>query len=287
MGKEQRKIGKDTFYDVNLFILISYYLLHELIYFRTVDRLVIVVIADYSMEAYDLLFKLMYGEVNYTSELDVNLLFQVYGLAQKYLIVDELFQLIKDGIEKYIVRKDNLIPAIKIVNEYKELDGFQEMAEGLMAKVAEKTIEQLSDFVAFSTFYTQHIKNNPDELATLMKAISSCKSTKCHNCLEPLVTCKNGKPLPDNVKPHTGLKFKSWYAKGVHTVVSVVARNERTKEGDMMYDVTWTGGRTGQDRCWKHTWIYPNDENIQSYSRNGFKFKFGSSADSYTYFCKK
>ena len=241
----------------------------------------IVVIADYSMEAYDLLFKLMYGELKYTSELDVNLLFQVYGLAQKYLIVDELVQLIKDGIEKYIVRKDNLIPAIKIVNEYKELDGFREMAEGLMAKVAEKTIEQLSDFVAFSAFYTQHIKNNPEELATLMKAISSCKSTKCHNCLEPLVTCKNGKPLPDNVKPHTGLKFKTRYHyKGVHTVVSVVARNKRTKEGDMMYDVTWTGG-------WKRTWIYPNDENIQSYSRNGFKSCFGSSADSYTYFCKK
>ena len=58
-----------------------------------------VVIKDYSREAYDLLFKLMYGDIELQSSeySDTNLLFEVYGLAHKYLVVEEIGKHVNDN----------------------------------------------------------------------------------------------------------------------------------------------------------------------------------------------
>ena len=54
-------------------------------------EVIIIILKDYTPLPYSIFFKLMYGEVDVvTGCCDPKVLFQVYGLAEKYIVVQEI-----------------------------------------------------------------------------------------------------------------------------------------------------------------------------------------------------
>ena len=77
----------------------------------------------------------------------------MYGLAEKYLLVGSIKNLIKQRIANLEVTEDKLISALETVIEHTELEGFAEFAD-------------------LSAFYAKHVKANPAEMEAHMVAVS-------------------------------------------------------------------------------------------------------------------
>ena len=166
---------------------------------------------------------------------DSMLLFQVFGLALKYMVIKEIFDLIKRQMEDFDVSPKTVGSALETIVFFKDLEGFENvtkvfigkviekrsiekvmpalqaigrfenketLAAELMEKIVEKFKERFPDDP--TEYYLEHIDENPKEIRALMVAVSPYKPPKCSNCLEPLNKCRDGDRLV--AKPHTGLR---------------------------------------------------------------------------------
>ena len=212
-----------------------------------------VLLKDFNPEAYNLCFDLMYGELEVLETVkDPRLLFQLFGLVQKYMVAEEIVDLVRQILVALDVTKDNIVSALETVVEFKNLEGFQvptknllakaiealtfesvlpalqtclqmkeedeEMRSKLLNKVVEKVKERFPDNDP-TKFYLELIHEHQAELEVLMQAVAvySPDTEKCSHCLEPMGRCKDGKKFKaERVKPFVGLRV-SW--QGNHNII--------------------------------------------------------------------
>ena len=111
-------------------------LLFFILYFRSADGTETVTLKDFSVESYMIMFRIIYGEWSaLTQSRDFNILFQVYGLAQKYMLAAELENGVKKTIADLAVSPDTVVSALETVLHFKDLDGFEVLTQDLVKKV--------------------------------------------------------------------------------------------------------------------------------------------------------
>jgi len=241
-----------------------------------------IILKDFSPEAYNLCFNLMYGEVEVLETVkDSRLLFQLFGLVQKYMVAEEIVDLISQRLVALGITKDNIVSALETVVEYKNLEGFQvptknllakaiealtfesvlpalqtclqmkeedeEMRSKLLNKVVEKVKERFPDNDP-TKFYLELIHEHQAELEVLMQAVAvySPDTEKCSHCLEPMGRCKDGKKFKaERVKPFVGLRV----SRQKHEYTCVLNIESVVPDGNNSYTVNLSefekmGGRT-------------------------------------------
>ena len=180
-------------------------LLFFILYFRSADGTETVTLKDFSVESYMIMFRIIYGEWSaLTQSRDFNILFQVYGLAQKYMLAAELENGVKKTIADLAVSPDTVVSALETVLHFKDLDGFEVLTQDLVKKVvgnitmdtvlpalqvvvrfeAEESFKDVSDQLRKSivktfptlaeatAFFLENMKDYPQEVELLMKAIT-------------------------------------------------------------------------------------------------------------------
>ena len=190
----------------------------------------VVVLKDSSPAAYTIFFQLMYGQTDTLTQCqDSKLLFQVYGLAEKYLVVEEIMNPVQQQIADLEVAEDKLISALETVVEYKQLEGFQEVAEGLMTKVVAKVKDAHEDP---TTFYEHHMDDNPNEVCALMKAVVA----RCNSCRQLKEKCLDGQLIPEGTRLHVGLTCKKENCNAI-VCISIKPSNKRNSKGKRKMNV--------------------------------------------------
>jgi len=177
---------------------------------RRAEGTEIITLTDFTMEAYMVMFRMIYGEQPVLTQCrDFNILFQVYGLALKYMLSVELATDVMKTIDDLGVSPATVVSALETVLDFKDLDGFEELTKDLVQKVvgnitiatvlpalqvavrfqAEGSFEDVSGHLmnsivkAFPTlaeatvFFLDNMKDYPEEVEYLMKAISKKKTS--------------------------------------------------------------------------------------------------------------
>jgi len=199
-----------------------------------------ITLKDSSPEAYNILIQLMYGDVTgLTSSQDSRLLFQVYGLAEKYLVKQKIVDVIRKKVADLKVTQEKLISALETFTEFNGLEGFGEISNKLMVKVLAK----LTKSADREEFYFNHIDNNLVEVKALMKAARGFKPADCSNCLVALNNCVDGQGILPNKVPHVGLRLKCMGAAII--IKSIAQAGSETYNRHQAYDV-------------KVNWQYPD-----------------------------
>ena len=82
------------------------------------------------------MFRMIYGEQHVLTQCrDFNILFQVYGLALKYMLSVELATDVMMTIDVLEVSPATVVSALETVLDFKDLDGFEELTKDLVQKV--------------------------------------------------------------------------------------------------------------------------------------------------------
>ena len=82
------------------------------------------------------MFRMIYGEQHVLTQCrDFNILFQVYGLALKYMLSGELATDVMKTIDDLGVSPATVVSALETVLDFKDLDGFEELTKDLVKKV--------------------------------------------------------------------------------------------------------------------------------------------------------
>ena len=129
-------------------------------------------------------------------------------MAEKYLLVGAIKNLIKQRIANLEVTEDKLISALETLIEHTELEGFAEVSKNLMAKVVLNVLMKYPAPRDLSAFYAKHVKANPAEMNALMVAVS-LSIPDCTNCRYPRDKCEDRQILSLSAKPHVRLRFKN------------------------------------------------------------------------------
>jgi len=176
----------------------------------------IVEVKDFSAEAFVILIKLLYGQVEALRECNsYDILFQVHGLADKYLMIYEVMKNINKRIKKLTVSMETLFDGLETASHYKNLEGYKEISESLSMKcVATVRAEFKDDVKEIFRFLYSHNEEKTDLVHILMGLLSQDDPVKCTRCTNSPGQCKHSKqlgkatPTPAPSKPSAGKAFK-------------------------------------------------------------------------------
>jgi len=222
-----------------------------------------IILKDSSPEAYHIFFQLMYGDVTgLTSSQDSRLLFQVYGLAEKYLVKQKIVDVIRKKVADLKVPQEKLISALETFTEFNGLEGFGEIAKELMTKI-------LMEFTKISDreeFYINHMDKYFVEIKALMIALGSFKPADCSNCQVSVDNCMDGQDLLPHVVPHAGLRIKCAQINVVEIFETVDKAGTENWTGRQVYDV-WVNSKMPGGKVSFENVSYPAD-----YERHVWKY---------------
>ena len=226
----------------------------------------------------------------------IQVLFQVFGLGQKYLLNQSIQTVINQQISETKVTNDNVISALETVVQFKNLDGFETITADvidkviagisfeavmpalkiiaplkenqLMKAVIDDLIDKLVEEVHhncqtkkdLSAFYMANIDKHLPEVKLLMSAIA--QQSPCENCLQRRENCRDQRGIDPSISPHVGLQLTYFISGDVAVVKLVAATSRQTVEGHKVYrvDIMWSNGV-------KCTYDYPSQVKIS------FKYK--------------
>ena len=174
-------------------------------------------------------------------------------MAKLYLM-EKLEQIIMDVIDNFKVTFENLLIAFETAQKYRDLDGFEDLSEGVTNKI--KTLVVSMPHSNLHQFYDDNLDTHPDLIRALIRLLAV---PDCDNCLHPEANCKNGHPI--SVLPHVGMMFK--LLNTTHIVVKVNATEAKTSAGKEIYNVHVGYDLSVLDRC-TDVWKFPKAFGDQS-----------------------
>ncbi len=173
------------------------------------DGVTHVEIKDTSLEAFEAMIEFIYkgdtGRVDYSR--DINLLFQILCLADKYFLED-FKKLVISAIEWFPVSSENCVSVYKAVEFYKHMMGF----ETLCADLWDRCVLQVRRgwiFVDDSVSFWSNDSNDCDTAVkvALMQRLSELSAQKC-TCGHSKIACSHGEKLTaDNCE--VGMRVKA------------------------------------------------------------------------------
>ena len=120
---------------------------------------------------------------------------------------------IKASIDKLDVTLESVFEALETVESYKNLEGYDEIAEALAIKCVTCVMSEFKTAEGLNRFYSENKEEQLDLVLAMMDLICLHSESRehasieaCVNCLETLEECRHGQAIVG--VPHVGLKFR-------------------------------------------------------------------------------
>ena len=120
--------------------------------------------------------RFLYGEMEIIRCEDINLLFQLYGLAFKYQILNVL-PMIRTNICDHEVNYETAIEALATAQFHLNLNSFEKMSQDLIIKAAKAVRRENLTAEDLEEFYNKHSEAHPQLiliLKQLMNEVDGC-----------------------------------------------------------------------------------------------------------------
>jgi hypothetical protein len=219
---------------------------------------------DASLQGFQTVVSFIYaGDETLISGLqDLDLLFEIYRLADKYLL-PELRLLAKSRIEVYPLSSRNYAAVLRTISQYENLQPFVGLSEDLKLRCAVAVRREWASVADCMKFISTDYEDDQDAKMALMQIIAD-PNRFCHLCSPPkrLAECRDGERLtPENCQVGTrvratvnmcGATLKAGNTGVVavyhKTPTAVVLRNGEP----LKLQVTWSDGKSSQHSSLKN-----------------------------------